>query len=201
MFVNNFIIPNITDSTDRYGRNQDIFSYLLKYRIIYLSGEIEEKVASIINATLMVLNAEDSQKPILLYIHSPGGDLYAGLSIVDCILNISAPVHTICIFAASAGALILSVGEVIYAYKRSTIMLHQPHGGARGQTTDLEIQVKEMNSKKEIASHIIFQSIAKRQKITMSYDTFKQKLERDWYLSGEEALELGLIDNILPSKM
>lgn len=199
--IKNVVIPQVTDGMDKTMRTQDLFSYLLKYRIIYLIGEIGQEMSAVINASLIFLNAEDNNKEIFLYIHSPGGDVYSGLSIVDCMQNITAPVYTIGIFAASAGALILAAGDKIYTYKHSTIMLHQPHGGATGQATDLTIHVEEMNKKKEIVAQIIFQAIAKRKKIQMSYDAFATKLERDWFLSSQEAFDLGLVDQILTSKI
>lgn len=198
--IRNIVVPHVTDTMDKNLRTQDLFSYLIKYRIVYLVGEINQEMSAVINASLIFLNAEDSNKEIYLYIHSPGGDVYSGLSIVDCMQNITAPIHTICIFAASAGALILSAGDKIYTYKHSTIMLHQPHGGASGQATDLTIQVQEMNKKKEMVAEIIYNAIKKRNKIQLSYENFAAKLERDWYLSSQEALDLGLVDQILPSK-
>lgn len=198
--IKNVVVPQITDTMDRSMRTQDLFSYLIKYRIVYLIGEINQEMSAVINASLIFLNAEDSNKEIFLYIHSPGGDVYSGLSIVDCMYNITAPVSTIGIFAASAGALILSAGDKIYTYKHSTIMLHQPHGGASGQATDLTIQVEEMNKKKEIVAQIIFQAIERRKKNQMSYRDFANKLERDWFLSSQEAFDLGLVDQILNSK-
>lgn len=195
------VIPSVTDSNDKHMRTQDIFSHLLKYRIIYLSGEITDQLASLIIMQLIYLNGEDSGKPIMLYIQSYGGDLYSGLAIVDGIGSIKAPVHTVAIgCVASAGALILSAGEKIYATKYATIMLHQPHGGAKGQTTDLTIQVKEMNKKKLITAEIMFKTIEKRKPGRLSFDKFVELLERDAYFNPIEAIELGIIDEQLISK-
>lgn len=195
------VIPSVTDSNDKHMRTQDIFSHLLKYRIIYLSGEINDQLASLIIMQLIYLNGEDSTKPIMLYIQSYGGDLYSGLAIVDGIGSIKAPVYTVAIgCVASAGALILSAGEKIYATKYATIMLHQPHGGAKGQTTDLTIQVKEMNKKKLITAEIMFKAIDKRKPSKTSFEKFIEMLERDAYFDAKEAIELGLIDEELTSK-
>lgn len=195
------VIPSVTDSNDKHMRTQDIFSHLLKYRIIYLFGEINDQLASLIIMQLIYLNGEDSIKPITLYIQSYGGDLYSGLAIVDGIGSIKAPIYTVAIgCVASAGALILSAGEKIYATKYATIMLHQPHGGAKGQTTDLTIQVKEMNKKKLITAEIMFKAIDKRKPGHTSFNKFVEMLERDAYFDTKEAIELGLVDEELTSK-
>jgi ATP-dependent Clp protease protease subunit len=195
------VIPSVTDTQDKYMRTQDIFSHLLKYRIIYLSGEITEQLSSLIIMQLIYLNGEDSSKPIMIYIQSPGGDLYSGLSIIDGIGSIKAPVYTVAIgFVASAAALILCGGEKIFSTKYATIMLHQPHGGAKGQTTDLNIQISEMNKKKIITAKFMFNSIVKRNKSTISFEEFLNMLERDVYFTTEEAIKLGLVDEELSSK-
>lgn len=196
------IVPSVTDMNDKYMRTQDIFSHLLKYRIIYLFGEITDHLSSLIVMQLIYLNGEDSTKPIMLYIQSYGGDLYSGLAIVDGIGSIKAPVYTVAIgCVASAGALILSVGAKVYATLYSTIMLHQPHGGAKGQTTDLTIQVDEMNKKKNITAGIMFNAIEQRKKNpNLTFQKFSEMLERDSYFTPNEAIDLGLIDEMLPSK-
>lgn len=200
--IKNHIVPTVTDSSDKIARSIDLFSYLLKYRVIYLTGEINDQLSYLINMQLIYLNGEDSVNPITLYIQSYGGDLYAGLAIIDCINSIRAPVYTIAIgCVASAGALILSSGSKIYATKYATIMLHQPHGGAKGQTTDLTIQVEEMNKKKKITAEIIYNSINKREKYKKSFEEFSIQLERDSYFDTKTALEIGLIDEILFSKI
>jgi ATP-dependent Clp protease, protease subunit len=137
-----------------------------------------------------------------MYVQSYGGDLYAGLAIVDGICSIKAPVYTVAIgCVASAGALIVSVGTKIYATKYATLMLHQPHGGAKGQTTDLAIQVTEMNKQKKTTASIMYDAIKRRKKdLSLTFEQFCDKLERDTYFTSQEALDLGLIDEILPSK-
>lgn len=201
MFIKQSIIPSVTDTQDKYMRTQDIFSHLLKYRIIYLSGEITEQLSSLIIMQLIYLNGEDSSKPIMIYIQSPGGDLYSGLAVIDGIGSIKAPVYTVAIgFVASAAALILCGGEKIFTTKYATIMLHQPHGGAKGQTTDLTIQITEMNKKKNITAEIMFKSIKKRNKSSITFKEFLNMLERDSYFNSEESINLGLVDEELPSK-
>ena len=200
--IKNHLVPSVTDMGDKFHRTLDLFSHLLKYRIIYLWGEITDQTAALIIMQIIYLNGEDPSKPIMLYIQSYGGDLYGGLAIVDGIGSIKAPVYTVAIgCVASAGALILSAGTKIFATKYSTIMLHQPHGGAKGQTTDLTIQVTEMNKKKEITARIMYNAIKKRKPAsTLTFQQFSDTLERDTYFTSEEALELGLIDELLPSK-
>jgi ATP-dependent Clp protease protease subunit len=151
---------------------------------------------------LIYLNGEDPNKPIMLYIQSYGGDLYSGLAIVDGIGSIKAPVYTVAIgCVASAGALILIVGTKVYATLYSTIMLHQPLGGAKGQTTDLNIQVAEMNKKKYATAKIMFRAIKNRQPDgDLTFEKFSSLLERDAYFTPDEALKFGLIDEKLPSK-
>lgn len=201
MTLNQNVIPSVTDSQDKYMRTQDIFSHLLKYRIIYLFGEITDQLASLIIMQLIYLNGEDSTKPITLYIQSYGGDLYSGLAIIDGIGSIKAPVYTVAIgCVASAGALILCGGEKIFATKYATIMLHQPHGGAKGQTTDLTIQVNEMNKKKHATAEFMFNSIKKRNKSPIIFEEFYTMLERDSYFTSSEAIKLGLVDEELSSK-
>jgi ATP-dependent Clp protease protease subunit len=201
MNLNQNIIPSVTDTQDRYMRTQDIFSHLLKHRIIYLLGEITDQLSSLIIMQLIYLNGEDSTKPITMYIQSYGGDLYSGLAIIDGIGSIKAPVYTVAIgCVASAGALILCGGEKIFATKHATIMLHQPHGGAKGQTTDLTIQVAEMNKKKQITAEFMYKSIMKRNKSNMTFAEFNNMLERDAYFTSEESIKLGLIDEELQSK-
>lgn len=200
--ISNNLIPSVTDISDKYMRTQDIFSHLLKYRIVYLTGEINDIMASIIIMQLIYLNGEDSTKPITLYIQSYGGDLYSGLAIVDAIGSIKADVYTVAIgCVASAAALILSVGAVAYASAHSTIMIHQPHGATKGQTTDIDIQATEMKKKKRIISHIMFDAIKKRKPdASLSFEGFCHMLERDTYLNADEAVNIGLVNEKLPSK-
>ena len=187
-------IPYVIEKTSRGERSYDIYSRLLKDRIVMLSGEINDDVASSIVAQLLFLEAEDPQKDIYLYINSPGGVITSGFSIYDTMNYIKPDVCTICIGqAASMGAFLLSCGakQKRFALPNSRIMIHQPLGGARGQATDIEIQAKEILRLKTILNEILAQNT--NQKIAkIIKDT-----ERDFFMSAVEAKEYGLIDKVL----
>ncbi|ENM4761246.1 ATP-dependent Clp endopeptidase proteolytic subunit ClpP [Campylobacter upsaliensis] len=187
-------IPYVIEKTSRGERSYDIYSRLLKDRIVMLSGEINDEVASSIVAQLLFLEAEDPQKDIYLYINSPGGVITSGFSIYDTMNYIKPDVCTICIGqAASMGAFLLSCGtkEKRFALPNSRIMIHQPLGGARGQATDIEIQAKEILRLKTILNEILAKNTG--QKVAkISKDT-----ERDFFMSALEAKEYGLIDKVL----
>lgn len=187
-------IPYVIEKTSRGERSYDIYSRLLKDRIVMLSGEIEDSLASSIVAQLLFLEAEDPDKDIYLYINSPGGVITSGFSIYDTMNYIKPSVCTICIGqAASMGAFLLSCGEKgkRFALPNSRIMIHQPLGGARGQATDIEIQAREILRLKTILNEILAantgQKLAK-----ISKDT-----DRDFFMSANEAKEYGLIDKVL----
>ncbi|EJM3944031.1 ATP-dependent Clp endopeptidase proteolytic subunit ClpP [Campylobacter upsaliensis] len=187
-------IPYVIEKTSRGERSYDIYSRLLKDRIVMLSGEINDDMASSIVAQLLFLEAEDPQKDIYLYINSPGGVITSGFSIYDTMNYIKPDVCTICIGqAASMGAFLLSCGakQKRFALPNSRIMIHQPLGGARGQATDIEIQAKEILRLKTILNEILAQNT--NQKIAkITKDT-----ERDFFMSAVEAKEYGLIDKVL----
>ena len=187
-------IPYVIEKTSRGERSYDIYSRLLKDRIVMLSGEINDDVASSIVAQLLFLEAEDPQKDIYLYINSPGGVITSGFSIYDTMNYIKPDVCTICIGqAASMGAFLLSCGakQKRFALPNSRIMIHQPLGGARGQATDIEIQAKEILRLKTILNEILAQNT--NQKIAkITKDT-----ERDFFMSAIEAKEYGLIYKVL----
>jgi len=187
-------VPVVVEKTGRGERSYDIYSRLLKDRIIMLSGEINDAVASSIVAQLLFLEAEDPEKDIYLYINSPGGVITSGFSIYDTMNYIRPDISTICIGqAASMGAFLLSCGSKgkRYALPNSRIMIHQPLGGAQGQATDIEIQAKEILRLKEILNKILAQNCnQKLQKIIK--DT-----ERDFFMSAKESQEYGLIDKVL----
>ncbi|EGK7482573.1 ATP-dependent Clp endopeptidase proteolytic subunit ClpP [Campylobacter upsaliensis] len=187
-------IPYVIEKTSRGERSYDIYSRLLKDRIVMLSGEINDDVASSIVAQLLFLEAEDPQKDIYLYINSPGGVITSGFSIYDTMNYIKPDVCTICIGqAASMGAFLLSCGakQKRFALPNSRVMIHQPLGGARGQATDIEIQAKEILRLKTILNEILAQNT--NQKIAkITKDT-----ERDFFMSAVEAKEYGLIDKVL----
>ena len=189
-----YYIPYVIERTGRGERSYDIYSRLLKDRIIMLSGEINDAVASSIVAQLLFLEAEDPDKDIYLYINSPGGVITSGMSIYDTMNYIKPDVATICIGqAASMGAFLLSSGAKgkRYALPHARIMIHQPLGGAQGQATDIEIQAKEILRLKRILNEILAQNTGQSVK-KIAKDT-----ERDFFMSAEEAKEYGLIDQVL----
>lgn len=189
-----FYIPYVVEKSSKGERSYDIYSRLLKDRIILLSGEINDEVASAVVAQLLFLEAEDAEKDIYMYINSPGGVVTSGFSIFDTMNYIKPDVATICIGqAASMGAFLLSSGQKgkRYALPNARIMIHQPLGGAQGQATEIEIQTKEIlrikRNLNEILSANTGQKLAKIEKDT----------DRDFFMSVDEALKYGLIDQIL----
>lgn len=190
-------IPYVIEKTGRGERSYDIYSRLLKDRIIMLSGEVNDQVASSIVAQLLFLEAEDPQKDIYFYINSPGGVITSGMAIYDTMNYIRPDICTICIGqAASMGAFLLSSGAKgkRYALPHARIMIHQPLGGAQGQATDIEIQAKEILRMKaelnEILAKNCGQSIKKLEKDT----------DRDNFMSAAEGVEYGIIDEVLVQK-
>ncbi|WP_104698052.1 MULTISPECIES: ATP-dependent Clp endopeptidase proteolytic subunit ClpP [unclassified Helicobacter] len=191
-------IPYVIEKTGRGERSYDIYSRLLKDRIILLSGEINDTVASSVVAQLLFLEAEDAEKDIYLYINSPGGVITSAFSIFDTMNYIRPDVATICIGqAASAGAFLLSSGakNKRYSLPHSRIMIHQPLGGAQGQATDIEIQANEILRLKKILNEIMAKNTSQSVKKIM------QDTERDFFMSAQEALQYGLIDKILQKSL
>ena len=187
------LVPYVIEQTSRGERSYDIYSRLLKDRIIFLGEEINDAVASIVVAQLLFLESEDPSKDIHLYINSPGGSVTAGMAIYDTMNYIKPDVQTVCIGqAASMGALLLSAGAKgkRFALEHSRIMIHQPLGGARGQATDIEIQAKEILRMKEMLSQILANVSGK------SVEEILRDTERDNYMSAQEAVEYGLIDQV-----
>jgi len=187
-------VPVVVEKTGRGERSYDIYSRLLKDRIIMLSGEINDAVASSIVAQLLFLEADDPEKDIYLYINSPGGVITSGFSIFDTMNYIRPDVSTICIGqAASMGAFLLSCGTPgkRYSLPNSRIMIHQPLGGAQGQATDIEIQAKEILRMKKSLSEIL----SKNTKQTVK--RIEKDTERDFFMSSKEAVEYGLVDKVL----
>mgnify|MGYP000467701937 FL=1 len=185
--------PTVVESTGRSERTYDIYSRLLKDRIIFLGTEIDDNVANAIVAQLLFLEAEAPDKDIIMYINSPGGVVTAGMAIYDTMNYIKPDVQTVCIGqAASMGALLLGAGAKgkRYALEHSRIMIHQPLGGARGQATDIEIQAKEILRMKEMLSQIMADCTGK------SLSEILNDTERDNYMSAEEAKNYGLIDQV-----
>ena len=187
-------IPYVVEQSGRGERSYDIYSRLLKDRIIMLSGEVNDAVASTIVAQLLFLEAEDPEKDIYLYINSPGGVVTSGMSIFDTMNYIKPDICTICIGqAASMGAFLLSSGTKgkRYSLPHSRIMIHQPLGGAQGQATDIAIQAKEILRIKELLNQLLSEQTGQDIK-TVEKDT-----ERDNFMSAEEALQYGLIDKVI----
>lgn len=187
-------IPYVVEQTGRGERSYDIYSRLLKDRIIMLSGEVNDQVASTIVAQLLFLEAQDPDKDIYFYINSPGGVITSGLSMFDTMNYIKPDIVTICIGqAASMGAFLLSSGTKgkRYALPHARIMIHQPSGGAQGQSTDIQIQAQEIQRLKDTLNTILAEQTGKTAK-RLEKDT-----ERDNFMSSQEALEYGLIDKVL----
>ncbi len=185
--------PTVIENNGRSERAYDIYSRLLKDRIIFLGTEIDDNVANAIVAQLLFLEAEDPEKDIIMYINSPGGVVTAGMAIYDTMNYIKPDVQTVCIGqAASMGALLLSAGAngKRFALEHSRIMIHQPLGGARGQATDIEIQAKEILRMKEMLSQVLANVSGK------SVEEILRDTERDNYMSAQEAVEYGLIDQV-----
>ena len=189
-----YYVPVVIEKTGRGERSYDIYSRLLKDRIIMLSGEINDVVASSIVAQLLFLEAEDPEKDIYLYINSPGGVITSGFSIYDTMNYIKPDISTICIGqAASMGAFLLSSGTKgkRYALPNARIMIHQPLGGAQGQATDIEIQAKEILRMKQVLNEILEKNCSQK------LPKIVKDTERDFFMSAEESCEYGLIDKVL----
>ncbi len=187
-------IPYVVEQTGRGERSYDIYSRLLKDRIIMLSGEINDAVSSTIVAQLLFLEAQDPQKDIYLYINSPGGVITSGMSIYDTMNYIKPDVSTICIGqAASMGAFLLSSGakDKRYSLPHSRIMIHQPLGGAQGQAVDIQIQAKEIQRMKDMLNQIL------SEQTNQDIQTIEKDTDRDNFMSAQEALEYGLIDKVI----
>lgn len=191
------LVPVVIEKTGRGERSFDIYSRLLKERIIFINGEIHDHMSSIVVAQLLFLEAEDPEKDIYLYVNSPGGVVTAGMSIISTMKFLNADVSTICLGqAASMGALILSQGTKgkRMSLPLSRVMIHQPLGGARGQATDIEIQAKEILRIKKQINKMLAEATGKTEK-KIAADT-----ERDNFMSAEEALQYGIIDKIIEKK-
>ncbi|WP_319781128.1 ATP-dependent Clp endopeptidase proteolytic subunit ClpP [Maridesulfovibrio sp.] len=190
-------IPIVVETTGRTERAYDIYSRLLKDRIILLSGEVDDHVASVICAQLLFLESEDPEKEIYMYINSPGGVVTAGMAIYDTMQYISSPVATLCMGqAASMGAFLLSAGEKgqRYSLPHSRILIHQPLGGAQGQATDIDIQAREILRLKKSLNSIMAENTGK------TVEEIEKDTDRDNFMSAAEAVEYGLIDKVLESR-
>jgi ATP-dependent Clp protease, protease subunit len=188
------VIPMVIESSGRGERAYDIYSLLLKERIIFVGTAIDDQVANVIVAQLLFLNREDSEREIQMYINSPGGAIYSGLAIYDTMQMISNPISTVAVgVTASFGTVLLTAGTKgrRYALPNATIHMHQPLGGAQGQATDIEIQTKQILRLRTLLNDIMSRHTGK------PVEVIKQDTERDFYLDAKQAVEYGLVDQVL----
>lgn len=191
------LVPMVVEQTNRGERSYDIFSRLLKDRIVFLSDEVNDATASLVVAQLLFLEAEDPDKDISLYINSPGGSITAGMAIYDTMQYIKCDVSTICVgMAASMGAFLLTAGAIgkRYALPNSEIMIHQPLGGTQGQATDIQIHAERIVKMKKKLNQILSERSGQPLEI-IEHDT-----ERDNFMSADEAKAYGLIDEVISSR-
>ena len=188
------LIPYVVEQTNRGERSYDIYSRLLKDRIIFLGGEIDDDVANTVVAQMLFLEADDPDKDIYLYINSPGGSVYAGMAIYDTMQYLRCEVCTICVgLAASMGAFLLAAGAKgkRKALENAEIMIHQPSGGSQGQATDIQIQAEHILKIKKKLNAILAENTGK------PVEKIAEDCERDYFMSAEEAQEYGLIDKVI----
>jgi ATP-dependent Clp protease protease subunit len=188
------VIPMVIESSGRGERAYDIYSLLLKERIIFLGTPIDDQVANVIVAQLLFLNREDSEREIQMYINSPGGVIYSGLAIYDTMQMISNPISTVAVgVTASFGTVLLTAGTKgrRYALPNSTIHMHQPLGGAQGQATDIEIQTKQILRLRTLLNDIMAKHTGK------TVEQITRDTERDFYLDAHQAVDYGLVDQVL----
>jgi len=188
------LIPMVIETTGRGERAYDIYSLLLKERIVFLGTPINDQIANVIVAQLLFLNHEDSRKPIQMFINSPGGVINAGLAIYDTMHFIEAPISTVAVgLAASFGTILLCAGTpgMRYALPNATIHLHQPLGGAQGQASDIEIQAREILRMRDLINAIL------KKHTKMTDEQISQSTDRDFYMTADRAMELGVIDGVM----
>ncbi|WP_245677712.1 ATP-dependent Clp protease proteolytic subunit [Chondromyces crocatus] len=191
------IIPTVTEVTHRGEREWNIFSRLLKDRIVFIGAEIDDFLANLVIAQFLFLESEDPDKEIQVYVNSPGGVVTSGLAMYDTMQYVRCPVSTMCLGqAASMAAVLLAAGHKgrRYALPHSRMMIHQPLGGARGQATDIEIQAREIKKIKETLIDILVDATNKGR------EDIARDVERDFYLSAAQAKEYGLIDEVFPAR-
>lgn len=195
--IRDSLIPMVIEQTSRGERSYDIFSRLLKERIIFLTGEVNDEVSSLVCAQLLFLEAEDPKKDIFLYINSPGGVVTSGMAMYDTMQYISCDVNTLCIGqACSMGSLLLAGGAKgkRFALPNARIMIHQPSGGFRGQATDIEIHAKEILDMKKRLNQIYAKHTGKKLSV------IEAAMERDNFMNPDEAKKFGLIDHVVASR-
>jgi ATP-dependent Clp protease protease subunit len=188
------LIPTVLEATPRGERAYDLYSRLLRERIVFLGSPIDDAVANLVVGQLLYLAGEDGDKEISLYVNSPGGDMVALFGILDTMDFIGAPVSTICIGqAASAAAVVLAAGEKgrRFVLPNARVLLHQPHGGAQGQSTDIEIQVREMVEMRDRMVDVLVEATGQER------DRLVRDLDRDYILRGDDAVAYGVVDEVL----
>jgi len=193
----NALVPMVVEKSPQGERSYDIFSRLLKERVIFLNGQVEDNMANLIVAQLLFLESDNSEKDIYMYINSPGGSVTAGMAIYDTMNFIKPNVSTLCMGqACSMGAFLLSAGEKgkRYVLPSARVMIHQPSGGSQGQATDMEIQFKEILKMKEDLTQIMADNS------NHDYEKVKADCERDYFMSAKQTLEYGLVDEILTKR-
>ena len=195
--LTNNLIPMVVEQSSRGERAYDIYSRLLKERIIFLTGPIDDNIASLICAQILFLESENPKKEISFYINSPGGIVWSGLAIYDTMQYVSSKIMTICVGqAVSAGSLLLTAGakDMRFSLPNSRIMVHQPSGGYQGQVTDIEIQTNEIKKTKQRLNEIYAKHTGNK------ISEISSIMERDKYFSPEEAIKFGLIDKIVENR-
>src|SRR5499425_951985 len=193
----NYLVPMVVEQTNRGERAYDIYSRLLKERIIFITGPVEDGMATLVVAQLLFLEAENPKKEISMYINSPGGVVTSGMAIYDTMQFIRPPVATLCIGqAASMGSLLLAAGEkgMRYALPNARIMLHQPSGGFQGQASDIERHAEDIIKMKRRLNEIYVRHTGK------DYDTIERTLDRDYFLSAEDARTFGIVDKVITKR-
>lgn len=191
--ITSTLVPIVVEQTNRGERSYDIFSRLLKERIIFLSGQVEDNMATLIVAQLLFLESENPKKEINLYINSPGGVVTAGLSIYDTMQYIKCPVRTVCMGqAASMGSLLLAAGapDMRFCLTNARVMVHQPSGGFRGQASDIQLHAKEIDVLKRRLNNIYVKHTGNE------YDIIEAALDRDNFMSAEQAKDFGIVDYV-----
>ena len=191
------LVPMVVEKSQFGERAYDIYSRLLKERVVFLGGPIDDDVANLIIAQLLFLQAEDPKKDISLYINSPGGSVTAGLAILDTRNHIKPHVSTVCVgMAASAAAVILAAGEKgkRYGLPNSEVMIHQPWGGAQGQATDIEITAKHILATRDRLNKILAKATGQ------SLEKIQKDVERDYFMTADEAKKYGILDTVYKSK-
>lgn len=189
-----YLVPMVVEQTNRGERSYDIYSRLLKDRIIFLGTAIDDTVANLVIAQLLFLEAEDPDKDISVYINSPGGSISAGMAIFDTMQYIRSDVSTICVgMAASMGAFLLAAGQKgkRFALPNAEVMIHQPLGGMQGQATDIEIHARRLIAMKESLNRILAERTGQK------LEKIQKDVERDYFMTAKEAMEYGIIDEVI----